>query len=148
MKNSEKGFTHDELKNFIRSAYSVSDEHIEQFIQEELDFPLGSTYSRTAKGGYWIPPLELVSKVTDYDELKEARQSSKNAFQFSIIAIIISSVSLYVTIQLGENQIEVSQEQFRLQQAVWDYEKIRNERMEQRDIDWRREDLRFYNRLP
>lgn len=97
VKNSEKGFEEKDLKAFIQSYYSVSDGHVSQFIEEEIHFPLGSKYSRTGRGGYWIPPLELVSKVTDYDELKEARRNSKNAFWLSIVAIIISVITLMVT---------------------------------------------------
>lgn len=97
VENSEKGFATEQLKTFISSNYAVSEGHISQFIEEELQFPLGSTHSRTGRAGYWIPPLELVSKVTDYDELKEARRNSKNAFRLSIVAIIISAVTLLVT---------------------------------------------------
>ena len=97
VKNSEKGFKEEDLKTFIQSHYSVSDGHVSQFIEEEIYLPLGSKFSRNGRGGYWIPPLELVSKVTDYDELKEARRNSKNAFWLSMIAITISAVTLIVT---------------------------------------------------
>lgn len=90
VENSEKGFEEKDLKSFVQLHYSVSDGHMSQFIQEELQFPLGSKFSRTGRGGYWIPPLELVSKVTDYDELKEARGNSVKAFVLSMIAIGIS----------------------------------------------------------
>ncbi len=95
--NSEKGFEEKDLKVFIQSHYSVSDGHVSQFIEEEIHFPLGSKFSRSGRGGYWIPPMELVSKVTDYDELKEARRNSKNAFWLSMVAIIISAITLLVT---------------------------------------------------
>ena len=97
VEHSEKGFEEKDLKSFVQSHYSVSDGHVSQFLEEEIHFPLGSTYSRTGRGGSWIPPLELVSKVTDYDELKEARKNSKNAFWLSIIAIIISAITLIIT---------------------------------------------------
>lgn len=97
VENSEKGFQEEDLKDYICSLYSISDGHFSQFIEEEIQFPLGSKFNRTKRCGSWIPSLELVSKVTDYDELKEARRNSKNAFIFSIIAIIISAVTLIIT---------------------------------------------------
>ncbi len=97
VEHSEKGFEEKDLKSYVQSLYSVSDGHVSQFIEEELHFPLGSKFSRSGRGGYWIPPLELVSKVTDYDELKEARKNSKNAFWLSIIAIVISAITLIIT---------------------------------------------------
>ncbi|MDO8499636.1 MAG: hypothetical protein Q7S66_03175 [bacterium] len=95
--NSEKGFDENDLKKYVFSLYSISEAHFSQFIEEEIQFPPGSKFSRTKRGGSWIPSLELVSKVTDYDELKEARRNSKNAFCLSIIAIIISAVTLIIT---------------------------------------------------
>jgi len=95
--NSEKGFGEEELKEYINSLYSVSLGHLNQFLEEEIHFPPGSKFSRSAREGSWIPPLELVSKVTDYDELREARRNSKNAFILSIIAIIISAITLIIT---------------------------------------------------
>lgn len=92
--NSETGFSQDDLRKFIKKNYSVSDGHIEQFIEEELNFPLGSKFSRNGRNGLWIPTLELVSKITDYEELREARKNSKNAFWLSIIAIMISLITL------------------------------------------------------
>lgn len=59
--------------------------------------PQGRQYSRNDVNGMWIPPLDLVSKVTDYDELKEARKNAKSAFRLSIIAIVISTVTLIIT---------------------------------------------------
>ena len=98
VENSEKGFTSEDLKKQIQSGYSVSDAHINQFHEEELSLPTGRKFSRNQRGGYWMPPLDMVSKVTDYDELKEARKNAKNAFILSITAIIISSLTLAVTI--------------------------------------------------
>ena len=37
-------------------------------------------------------------KLIDYEELKEARKNAKNAFWFSITAIIIASITLIITI--------------------------------------------------
>lgn len=98
VKNSEKGFTEQELKNHIQDIYSVSNGHFNQFVEEELQLPSGRKFSRSGRDGYWIPPLELVSKVTDYDELREARKSAQRASCLSIVAIIITSLSLLVQV--------------------------------------------------
>lgn len=91
VENSEKGFALDDLKKYIQSVYSVSDGHVSQFIEEELQMPPGNKFSRSARGS-WIPPLELVSKVTDYDELKEARESSRKAIYVAIGSLIIATL--------------------------------------------------------
>lgn len=96
--NSEKGFKSEDLQNYIKSKYNVHESHIASFFTEEIKYPQGRKFHRGAVNTKWIPPLDLVSKVTDYDELKEARKNAKNAFWFSIIAIIISAITLIITI--------------------------------------------------
>lgn len=145
--SSGKGFTVDGLKQYIKSKYSVDEQQIDYFFEDEIRTPSGKQYPRKDEDRHWMPPLDLVSKVTDYDELREARKNAKQAFYFSIVAIIISSFALYVTIQFGRNQIEVSQEQIQLQNAIWDYERMRNDRIEARDVQWRQEDLQSQGRL-
>lgn len=92
VENSERGFTQDDLKKYIQSIYFVSDGHFAQFVEEELQMPSGRRFSRTGKQGYWIAPLDLVSKVTDYEELKEARESSKRAVYIAVGSLIIATV--------------------------------------------------------
>lgn len=92
VENSENGFTEEDLKNHIQSIYSVSNGHFGQFIEEELQMPSGRKFSRAGKEGYWIPPLELVSKVTDYEELKEARESSRKAMYIAIGSLAIATI--------------------------------------------------------
>ena len=89
--NSE-GFSLADLKKYIQDIYPVSDGHVSQFIEEEIQSPSGRQHSRMGRGaeGLWIPPLDLVSKVTDYDELRHARKNAKDAFWLSIVAILIS----------------------------------------------------------
>ena len=120
VENSEKGFAVEDLKKFIQSIYSVNEGHIYKFFEEEIQSPSGRQYSREQKGGYWIPPLDLVSKVTDYDELKEARKNAKEAKELAIVAIAISVeaaiVSIFVpifvtqwvsqTVKLDETQLK------------------------------------------
>jgi len=105
--HAEKAFTVEELKKYIKSLYEVDDRFIEQFYSEEIFKPAGREHSRgfltkkDGKGGninFWVPPLDLVSKITDYDELKEARKNAKQAFWLSIIAIIISAITLIISI--------------------------------------------------
>lgn len=93
--NSEKGFSKDQLYKHVRTIYDVSEGHLNKFWEEEIYLPSGRQYSRNMGAGDWIPPLDLVSKVTDYEELKEARKNSKRAFWLSIIAIIISLITLF-----------------------------------------------------
>jgi len=122
VENSEKGFAFEDLKKYIQSIYSVNEGHIYQFFEEELQWPAGRKFSRNERGGSWIPPLDLVSKVTDYDELKEARKNAKHAFWFSIIAIIVSAFTLFVTIkQTNLTEIQSASErikQIRITQSV------------------------------
>lgn len=92
VENSEKGFTTDDLKAHIHSIYSVSDAHVQQFVEEELQVPSGRQFFRTGKEGKWIPPLDLVSKVTDYEELKEARESSRRAMYIAIGSLIVATI--------------------------------------------------------
>jgi len=42
---------------------------MEYFFEEEIFSPPGRKFSRNDVAGVWVPPLDLVSKVTDYDEL-------------------------------------------------------------------------------
>ena len=116
VQNSEKGFDTEALKKYIQSVYSVSDGHVNQFVEEELQMPPGNKFSRSSRGSLWIPPLELVSKVTDYDELKEARKNAKNAFLLSMIAIIISAITLWVTVK-QTNYTELQSRADRILQA-------------------------------
>lgn len=91
VENSEKGFDLEDLKKHIQSIYSVSDGHFLQFIQEELQSPSGRKFSRSGIGGRWIAPLDLVAKVTDYEELKEARESSRRAMYIAIGSLVIAT---------------------------------------------------------
>lgn len=99
VESSRKGFKYDELRSFVKEKYpEVSDYHISQFFQEEIQTPSGRNLSRSANGdSLWTPPLDLVSKITDYDELQEARSNAESAFQLSAIAIGISLLAIVVS---------------------------------------------------
>jgi hypothetical protein len=100
VENSEGGFTYDGYKKFVSSNYTVNERHLSQFWEETIQSPSGRQYTRNFDhiSGTWIAPLELVSIITDYDELVEARRNARQAFWLSLIAIIISAVSLAITI--------------------------------------------------
>ncbi len=96
--NSEKGINKDDLKKYIKSLYSsIDDNFIEFFFSEEICQPTGRQYIRGHITSTWTPPLDLVSKITDYDELREARKNARQAFWLSIIAIIIATITLFVS---------------------------------------------------
>jgi len=102
--NSEKGFTKEKLKIYINSKYKVSDRQLEQFYDEEILKPAGREHTRNPFDNTkkWMPPLDLVSKITDYDELQEARKSSKNAMRIAtgslIVAIIVGIIQICIEI--------------------------------------------------
>lgn len=100
---SERTFTKENLVNHLKDSYKVSTNQIEQFWNEEISWPSGRGFpreqvSKNGQSNYWIPPLDLVAKVTDYEELKEARKNAKKAFILSLVAIIIAMLTLVVTI--------------------------------------------------
>jgi len=100
VEKSEGGFTFDEYRDFVVSKYKVSGGHLSQFFEETIQSPSGRKFSRTADhiSKTWIPPIELVSTIIDYDELVEARKNARQAFILSLIAIVISALSLIVSI--------------------------------------------------
>jgi hypothetical protein len=98
VEKSEGGFSSAELKDYIRKTYKVSDRQVEFFFQEEIQRPEGRQFNRDAESGKFVPPLSLVSKITDYDELKEARKNAKQAFWISMGSVLIALVTLMVTI--------------------------------------------------
>jgi len=96
--NAESGFTFADISVHIKEkGYTVSDRHLEFFFQEEILNPPGRKYGRGSNNGTYVPPLEMVSTITDFDELREARKNSRQAFWLGFIAIIISSITLIVT---------------------------------------------------
>lgn len=115
--NAEKGFTKKGLGEHIESSYSVNKNYIEQFYNEEIYKPAGRDHTRdfvkTEDGGLWMPPLDLVSKITDYDELQEARVSSKRAIYIAIgsllLAIVIGIFQIWST-YLTRDALELSAE--------------------------------------
>ena len=103
--NSGK-FTKEGLFKHIKFSYDVNKVHLQHFYEEEIEKPAGRDYSRrylsTKEGGVWTAPLDLVSKVTDYDGLQQARDSSRKAMYIAtgslIMAIIVGIVQICTSI--------------------------------------------------
>lgn len=92
-------FTLKELEEFLREApYKTPHEHVRNFFTENIQNPAGRQFNRDfrksaeGEGGLWTAPAELVSMVTDYDELKEARESSKRAMYIAIGSLIVATI--------------------------------------------------------
>ncbi len=100
VRNAEQGFTEKDVKEFIKGkGYQVSDRHLSFFFQEEVQQPVGRQYGRGNDNGSYVPSLQMVTTITDYDELKEARKNSKQAFWLGFVAIVISLATLIVSIK-------------------------------------------------
>lgn len=89
------------------------------------------------------------------NDLKKYSKSSKaEEIQMRYLTFALGAVALlqlfiaYGQYRLGEVQTNFAHEQVATQNAVWEYEKMRNDRLETRDVNWRREDLEFEGRLP
>lgn len=82
---------------------------------------------------------------------KNAKKETHAMRYLTIALAVVAALQLFIVygqFKLAETQIETSQDQATIQNAIWEYEKIRNDRLEERDVDWRREDLQFQGRLP
>ena len=111
-----KEFTLKELETFLETdPYTVPHEHVRNFFIENIQNPPGRQFNREfrksaeGEGGYWTAPAELVSMVTNYDELKEARESSKRAMYIAIgslsIATLVGITQIIVQIYTWINKI-------------------------------------------
>lgn len=89
-------FGESELVQYIVTELKQDNVSAVRFVQENIHFPPGSTHSRTNVNGCWYAPMELVSMVTDYDELKEARKNAAQAWRMSLIAIVITAIGVGV----------------------------------------------------
>jgi hypothetical protein len=117
--HDDKGFTLEELTSFIKETYpKVSKSAVRRFFEDEIKNPAGFKNGRQhIEGGVktkspdsnqkwintnrWSAPLDLVSKVTDYDELKEARKNAKQARNFSLGAIAIAILTIFVSLGIA-----------------------------------------------
>lgn len=96
----KKEFTLKELRVFLEGKpYEIPYEHVRSFFIENIQHPAGRQFNREFRpgieGGYWTAPAELVSMITDYEELKEARKNAYTAFWISMLALAISTLGAY-----------------------------------------------------
>ncbi len=97
-----KEFTRKELEDFLQNPpYSIPLKHILSFFEESIQAPPGRNISRTYRdnqdgtGGLWTAPAELVSMITDFDELKEARKNAYSAWRISMVALGVSALAAF-----------------------------------------------------
>jgi len=96
----QNGFSQQELFEHLETMGAPKKAQ-SQFFSDTISHPVGSKYGRSPDGDHlWHAPIEVVSMVIDYDELKDARRNAKNAFWLSLIAIIISLITLFVNVLL------------------------------------------------
>lgn len=75
---------------------------------------------------------------------RNSRKQSQIAFWISILSLFIAVMSIFYTwaqLKVGLNQIELERDSFQLQNAIWLNQKMRDERIENRDLQWRKEDI-------
>lgn len=94
-KDKDEGFTQQQLFEFL-DRLGISKTAQRQFFSDAISHPMGSKFGREHDKGIWTAPVELVSMVIDYDELKEARENSVKANQHAIAAIVISTISVII----------------------------------------------------
>ena len=104
---SEKGtFTETEFKNsFSKLEYEVID------FQNTRDIRLYITYkekSEKTPETRLMLSFEAKMKYLDFLELKESRETSKEAKRFSIFAIILSIVAIGISIYLSMKPVDVN----------------------------------------
>ncbi|HEY4519609.1 MAG TPA: hypothetical protein VJH33_01045 [Candidatus Paceibacterota bacterium] len=94
-----KEFTLRGLETFLKEEpYNIPHEHVRNFFIENIQNPPGRQFNRDfrksaeGEGGLWTAPSDLVSMVTDYDELREARESSRKAMYIAIGSLIVATL--------------------------------------------------------
>ena len=78
---------------------------------------------------------------------KESNEMRNLTYLLGIVALLQLGIA-FGQYKLGEQQVSWAHSQASLQEAIWQYEMSRNNRIEARDIEWRREDLEAEGRLP
>lgn len=93
-----KEFSLEELRTYLEGGtYNIDHTHVRNFFIENIQNPPGRQFNRefrkVSEGNvFWTAPSELVSIVTDYDELREARESSRKAMYIAIGSLIIATL--------------------------------------------------------
>ncbi len=92
---------------------------------------------------------ELKSNLATYSKSSNLESKAMRYLTYALGMVAIFQLTIaYWQYRLGEVQIDVSMEQMGLEKAIWEYEMMREDRIEMRDVQWRREDLEFQGRLP
>lgn len=89
----------------------------------------------------------VVKSSNEFAQEKASKLMQTLTFFMGAIALL-QLVIAYWQFKLGETQIDFAMEQIQQQNAAKFIEGIRNDRLEERDIRWRKEDLQFQGRLP
>lgn len=94
----ERGtFSQNELESYI-VGLGQEQGVAEKFFTENVLLPFGTKRARAHSDGNWFAPTELVTMVMEYDELKELRRNSLQAWHLSLTAIIIGATGILVQI--------------------------------------------------
>jgi hypothetical protein len=171
----EKGFTWGDLKNefnlteeqlqwvqkIFRSNMPAGENLIDHLsYNSETN---AHSYVITAKGTSAAVQIEEIFALKKLTE--EVQSLKQNLANYSVASENESKIMRYLTYVLGavalfqliiaywqyrlaDVQTDMSRDQTGLERAVWEYDKTRDDRLEARDVEWRRQDLQFQGRLP
>ena len=96
-----KEFTLQQLQEFLKKPpHNIHEHHIRNFFTENIQHPAGRQFSREFRKEsegvvYHTAPTELVSMITDFDELREARNNAANAWTMALWALIVGIVAAF-----------------------------------------------------
>jgi len=93
-------FSLKELEQFLeRAPYNIQHQTVRNFFTENIQNPPGRQLNRdfrkVEEGNLWTAPAELVSMITDFDELREARKNAKHAFWISMAALAVAALGAF-----------------------------------------------------
>lgn len=86
----------------------------------------------------------FTTEVKKYTETTE--RSNRKTFRltiFLVVAAAIQAFSAWSDWQIAENAIDIERDANSLEYARWQYEMTRNNRLESREIEWRKQDLQL-----
>lgn len=93
-------FSLQELEQFLENPpYNVDHQVVRNFFTESIQAPPGRSVTRdfrTVSGiQFWTAPTELVSMITDFEELQDARKNARSAFKISMAALAVSALGAF-----------------------------------------------------
>ncbi len=92
---------------------------------------------------------DLKTKLAAYSNSATAESKTMRYLTYALgLVAVLQLFIAYGQYMLGEVQVEVSRDQRGLDNAIWQYEMTRDDRIEKRDTEWRRLDLEYQGRLP